>query len=286
VVHDTNLVATALEFVVKVGAAGWSTVEAAWSTAWDSFTGTLGASTTVSAIENTALQPKHGIALKARLQWTAPGGATLSDIKSVAWDALNIPELTGAPVISFTTGDLARVGLNADPDSTQIYLNVSDTSGLANPSSAAQDYTLAARSGTVLTTESFALGETCYVKAAAADGDGVSGPVVAAERWRDTAPRMLSASLFVEDTTTVDAYTTTWTVNAAVTTAMTVDIDLFREGVWQIADDNNDPTLGTSTRNFTPGDGQADRHHAVVQLNTSSGGLIQTITTKQMLSAL
>ena len=286
VVHDSDLVATSLKFITKAGAAAWSTVEAAWSTAWDSFTGTLGASTTITAVERISLLAKHGVALKARLQWTGPGGGTLTDIKSVAWDALQIAELTGPPVISFSTGNLALVTMNADPDSTQIYLNVSDTSGLAAPSSASAGYTLAARSGTVASTHSFALGETCFVKAAAAGSDGVAGPVAAAERWREVTPKITDASVFIFDSTTYDQYTTSWTVNAAVTTAMALDIDLFREGVWQALDAANDPTLGTSTYNFSPGDGNTNNHHAVLMLKTSSGGIIQTVQTPQEPSAV
>lgn len=164
------------------------------------------------------------------------------------------------------------------------------------------DATVRAASSTNLDSEGFANlslggsyppGTTVYVKAFAyekASAGGAEEPIpFKLQVTRELPEPGLSAiSVSVFDDGTDDDYTFGWTPNAAVTDSMEIALIGYREGVEAITGTETSPATNTSKvlTDTGGGDGAADNHNGKLILKDSSGNVLASYETTELLSTV
>jgi hypothetical protein len=204
VLHDPDAVMDDVYYRTKSGTAAWSAyiLQEATPADLDVY------ARTVTMVE------KHQSYVEFRGRYTVNGVQHTIVIKSSGFDLGTIANITGMEITFASDGDII-VSAQADIDTSNIYVTVSDGGTPADPTIAVNDGTIAGRNGSVDTAIAATMGNLITAKAVGANAAAEPGPVLSAQKRRGvgTIPgkkmRIAAADFIVQDPATV------WFFNAS-----------------------------------------------------------------------
>jgi hypothetical protein len=235
-VDDPDLVVTDLQFRKKLGTGGTS----GYASTWDSTTGTIGSSVALLRTESLAIDPKHGSVLGILLTYVI-GGVTQSKTIEHYFDPDDNSKIISFSIDFNSSNEVEVTSIIADEDTANVYVTVkTDGTTPADPTSGANDGTMAGVTGTIPTSIVCDPGATARVKVRGANGSATLGPVRSGQRLNQAG----AAIVVIESASIGGGYAGTgigdhgeltfaYSVNAP--TGYTVEADLYAEGVLHVS---------------------------------------------------